>query len=443
MHSIVSVVKVADARGLGRMIATLMLGFWGLPASGQTALGEPEEAIIHYEDSSGLTDPVSQLRTRILRGETMLQHEPHRGYLNSLLKELGISSQSQCLVFSKTSSQNDHIGPATPRAIYFNDQVYIGWVPHGEVIDIVSADPSRGCIFFTLDQTARTQPKISRQSDCIRCHQGPKTSGVPGVLVRSVFTGPDGYPVSQIADFVSGHNSPLSRRWGGWYVTGRVENDTHLGNFSLSDHTPPPSMEPTAYRPVTNLCAYFDVHPYLTLDSDIVALLVLEHQIRMQNLLIRLNYDARLAQGSSRVGDPGNAEARPYAPAAEALLEYMLFRNETPLKGKVSGTSGFTAEFQAVGPRDRQGRSLRDFDLVHRIFRHPCSYLIYSPSFDALPAEVKTYLWSRLDTILEGRDSIPCYATMPLIDRQALIEILEDTKPEYRAWRKAHEPTAS
>ena len=441
MDYILLTLKVAYPRALSRFIASLMPWFCGLPAFGQTALGDPEEATIHYEDTTGLADPVSQLRTRILLGETALQHEPHRGYLDSLLKELGIPNDSQSLVFSKTSSQNDHIGPATPRAIYFNDQVYIGWVPQGEVIDIVSVDPSRGCIFFTLEQTESTRPQFARPSDCIRCHQSPKTSGVPGVLVRSVFTGPDGYPVSQIADFVSGHNSPLSRRWGGWYVTGRVENDTHLGNFLLPDRTPP-SMEPTAYRPVTNLSASFDVRPYLTRDSDVVALLVLEHQIRMQNLLIRLNYDARLAQVASMVSSPRVAETTPYALAAEALLEYMLFRNETPLKGRVSGTFGFAAAFQAVGPRDRRGRSLRDFDLVHRIFRYPCSYLIYSPSFDALPADVKAYLWTRLDTIFAGMDPIPSYSTMPPEERRALREILEDTKPEYKAWRKAHEPTA-
>ncbi len=442
MNHILFTIKAAGRRALGCLVVTLLLGICRFPAFGQTALGEPEEAVIHYQDSSGLSDPISRLQSRIQRGETVLQHEPQRGYLSSLLKELGISSHSQCLVFSKTSSQNTHIGPATPRAIYFNDQVYIGWVPQGEVIDIVSVDPSRGCIFFTLDQTESIRPQFARQLDCIRCHQGPKTSGVPGVLVRSVFTGPDGYPVSQISDFVSGHNSPLSRRWGGWYVTGRIENDAHLGNFFLPDRTPPPSMEPMAYRPVTNLCANFDVNPYLTPDSDVVALLVLEHQIRMQNLLIRLNYDARLAQAASMVSSPRVAETTPYALAAEALLEYMLFRNETPLKGKVSGTSGFSATFQAAGPRDRRGRSLRDLDLTHRIFRYPCSYLIYSPSFDALPDDVKAYLWTRLDTIFAGKDSTQCYATIPLEDRQALREILEDTKPEYSAWRKVHEPAA-
>lgn len=421
-------------------IASITVILCGKLTHAQSALGEPEEAIIHYEDSANLTDPVSQLQRRISNGETQLRHEPGRGYLRSLLKELGISSDSQCLLFSKTSSQNEHIGPTTPRAIYYNDQVYVGWVQQGDVIDLVSVDASKGCIFFTLDQTELVPPRITRQSDCIRCHVGHKTSGIPGVLVRSVFTDPDGHPVTQVADFVSGHHSPLNRRWAGWYATGQLENDTHLGNFFLVDRTRPTSFEPPPYQAVADLRDRFNVDPYLTPHSDVVALLVLEHQIGMQNRLVRLNYDARLNADVSGGHGPGGSGLKPYALAADALLEYMLFRNETQLKGRVTGTSGFAAAFQALGPQDRKGRSLRDFDLVHRIFRYPCSYLIYSPAFDALPSDVKAFLWARLEKILSGTD--PAFANLSCEDRLAIREILEDTKPDYKAWREANPPAS-
>jgi hypothetical protein len=112
----------------------------------------------------------------------------------------------------------------------------------------------------------------------------------------------------------------------------------------------------------------------------------------------------------------------------------MLFRNEAPLAGPVTGTSPFAAEFQKGGPRDAKRRSLRELDLKTRLVRYPCSYLIYSKSFDALPDVMKHYLWLRLEQVLNGQDRSPLYATMSLSDRQAVFEILVETKPEFRQW---------
>jgi hypothetical protein len=118
------------------------------------------------------------------------------------------------------------------------------------------------------------------------------------------------------------------------------------------------------------------------------------------------------------------------------LLEYMLFRNEAPLNGPVSGTSAFAVEFANSGPGDSKGRSLRQLDLQKRLLRYPCSFLVYSSGFDALPREMKEYLWARLAEILGGRDQGANYAGMSREDRQAVFEILRDTKPEFAAWLK-------
>jgi hypothetical protein len=322
----------------------------------------------------------------------------------------------------------------------------VGFVPGGQVIEVASVDPNRGPIFYALEQTAGSSPRFTRGNDCMQCHLGPKTLNVPGLLVRSVHTAANGVPVSQVSEFVNGHNSPLQTRWGGWYVTGTHTGAPHLGNVFCENEYPSAENASTAApsAPLSDLHDRFDTSKYLSPHSDIVALLVLEHQVRMQNLITRANDETRRAlqqkaeQGASSAPDSAWPQQR-FTLAGELLLEYLLFRNEAPLEGPVQGTSGFTTEFEKSGPRDSQGRSLRQFDLKSRLFRYPCSYLVYSTAFDALPAEMRSYLWKRLDQILTGRDQSPTYAGMGLQDRQNVLEILRDTKPEFAEWLLRHQ----
>jgi hypothetical protein len=419
----------------------LLLLTLGLPAFPQRVLEEYEENIVHYSRSDDLADPVSRLQKKIGDGNTKLEYETSRGYLASLLKQLGISAASQTLVFSKTSSQNDHISPKTPRALYFNDEVYIAWAQGGEVIDVAAVDPHKGTVFFTLSQNPVERPRFVRRDDCMRCHLGPKTLNVPGLFVRSNFTAPDGTPLSQITEFVSGHNSPLKDRWGGWYVTGTHANDVHLGNITVPDRQNLDRVNLAAGGNVTRLGDRFDTARYLSPGSDIVALLVLEHQIRMQNYLTRANFETRFALHERRqlkdITGPQYAWTKQRIVAAgEALLMYMLCRDEAALKGEVRGTSTFARDFPRAGPRDRKGRSLRDLDLKTRLFRYPCSFLIYSRAFDALPGEMKAFLYGRLYEILSGKDKSRRYATLSARDRKAILTILLDTKPDFAAWIK-------
>jgi len=408
--------------------------------SGESVLGDAEERIIRYEAADGFADPVSMLQKRLAEGSVRLKFEPGRGYLPSLLEALGIPVLSQGLVFSKTSSQRDHTHPKTPRAVYFNDDVSVGWVPDGPVIDLAAVDPKRGPIFYTLEQSSNTPPRFSRNNDCMRCHLGPKTLNVPGLVVQSVYTSSHGIPVKTVDGFVSGHNSVLEDRWAGWYVSGTHAGASHLGNILITDVNHPELSDPTAGANVTNLHNRFDTNRYLSPHSDIVALLVLEHQVRMQNLITRANYETRYAldeQAQRATNATGTASDWPQqriALAAETLLEYMLYRNEAPLKGPVKGTSAFAVQFERDGPRDSRGRSLRQLDLQTRLARYPCSFLIYAPAFDALPTEMKSYLWQRLKQILTGEDQSAPYATMSPRDRQVIFEILLETKPEFAAW---------
>ena len=385
-------------------------------------LHEAEDRIIHYNEPNHLADPVACLRARLEGRKEKLRFEPARGYLASLLRALRIPVSSQTLVFSKTSLQSELVGPRTPRAVYFNDSVYVSWVPGGSTIDITSTDPEKGPVFYTLDQQAPVQPRFARGEQCFQCHLAPETLNVPGPLVRSMIVAPDGRPLSQVDDFITGDGSRLKDRWGGWYVTATQASFEHLGNsFANQPH-------PTGALP--SLRGRIDTSRYLSPGSDIVALLVLTHQMKMQNLITRANYETRFAL--SQESSPAMINQR-IARVAEPLLQYLLFRNETHLAGPVRGGSPFAGDFQKSGPWDSKHRSLRQLDLETRLMRYPCSYLIYSPAIDALPVQLKTYLWRRLFEILSGEDKSKPYAAMSADDRLAVLEILRDTKPEFAA----------
>jgi hypothetical protein len=401
----------------------------------QTWLDDFQESVIHYDSDTDLKDPIAQLQKRIANREIKLKFEKNRGYLKSLLEALQIPRSSQALVFSKTSSQADWTSARTPRAIYFNDNVYVGWAPEAPQIDLISMDPNKGPIFYVLSKTPEASPAFVRRTDCRLCHQGGKTMFWPGLVAHSVHTTIDGKPLSREVAFSLGHETPISFRWGGWYVTGALRG-AHLGNAFTADPDYPGQMDRLLAGDVKDLKATIDSARYLSASSDVVALLVFEHQTRMHNLLTQANYETCLAlarNASHEIPTSGDPQSR-IGKVGERLLQYMLFLHEAPLDGPVRGMNRFIAEFQRGGPRDSRGRSLREFDLKTRLFRYPCSYLVYSPAFDSLRQEMRNYLWMRLEQILTGREPNEPYASMAESDRATVREILRDTKPEFRAW---------
>ena len=223
------------------------------------------------------------------------------------------------------------------------------------------------------------------------------------------------------------HRTPLEDRWGGWYVTGTKAPRVHLGNVPV--HHAPRSYVRTAVAPaLASVAGAFDANAFLSSHSDVAALLVLNHQAHMMNLLTRLGWESRVAAHEGT-----HAHARVSATARE-LVDYLLFIDEAPLTGALRGGSGFAEQFSAAGPRDKKGRSLRQLDLERRLFQYPCSYMIYTPAFDALPAAAKGAVFARMWTILSGQEKNHAYAQLTPADRQAIVEILRDTKtglPDY------------
>ena len=367
-----------------------------------------------------VSDPVALLNERLRRGEVTLEKNEHSGYLPSVLSALGVSIDSQVLVFSKTSFQAPRINPTNPRAIFFNDSVAVGWVRGGPVMEFVAQDPKQGSIFYTLEQSAAGTPQFERNDTCVMCHVSDATHYVPGLFVGSVFPSINGTTMYGPA-YTTDHRSPFELRWGGWFVTGTHQAMRHMGNAVATDPSDLGAMITPETVHVTNLSGRFDMSGYVSPYSDIVALLVLEHQAQMLNLITRVGWEARVG---------GEVAHRPFASAVEELVDYLLFVDESPLPGPISGPTPFAKRFGDNAPRDTRGRSLRDLDLTRRLLKYPCSYLIYSEAFDALPADAKDAVYQRMWQVLNGRATDARYSALSADDRTAIIEILRDTKKD-------------
>jgi hypothetical protein len=351
------------------------------------------------------------------------------------------------LVFSKTSLQRRRIGPKTPRAIYFSDDVYIGFCWLGEVMEVSAVDTNLGTVFYTLDQERTTAPSFKRRGDsCLICHGSSLTQNVPGHLVRSLFVDTEGFPVLSLGSVLVDHTTPFAQRWGGWYVTGTSGKQMHRGNQSVPARTKEPPADNPHGLNVTDLRSSFTVANYLTPHSDLIALMVLEHQTEMHNRITRASFETRFALYQQEEFDRilgrktkglSESTAKRIATCCEPLLQHLLFAGEAPLTEKVQGTSKFAQEFAAGGPKDKRGRSLRTFDLKRRLFQYPCSYLIYSRAFDALPAEAKDYIYRRLLEVLDGKDHSAEFAHLSAADRKAIREILLETKTGLpKGWKR-------
>jgi hypothetical protein len=315
----------------------------------------------------------------------------------------------------------------------------VGYCQAGDVIELSVSDSQLGTVFYTLNQQDRERPEFARQGDsCLICHGSSRNQGFPSHLLRSIYPDAGGLPIFTMGTHFVDQTTPFEERWGGWYVTGTHGDVNHLGNLIVRGKVQPEAVDNAAGQNVTDLTDRFDTSAYLQPHSDIAALQVLVHQTEMHNRITQLNFQTRLAlwQEASMKQSLGDLDQTHYDStvrrihdAGDDLLEYMLFCGEAPLKSAVTGTSGFAEEFAGRGPRDAQGRSLRDLDLQQRLFRYPCSYLIDSAAFDALPAEGRHYVLERLWEILTGRDASEKFAHLSPADRRAILEILRDTKP--------------
>lgn len=407
--------------------AEILSGLTALDALGQDSFDLPP---IRYSDSIS-KDPVAHLERKIQRGELVLPRDPQFGVLPGLLKELNVPVESQVLVFSKTSLQIHKISPSNPRALYFNDSVYVGYVPGSSILELAANDPDLGAVFYTLDFAPLAEANqgvqlVRDRGQCLSCHATSRTENVPGYLVRSIYPDASGRPRTGTRSYTTDYRSLFQTRWGGWYVTGTHGQMRHLGNAFALDRSDPQKMDLEAGANRSELPSRVQPKLHLQPHSDLVALMVLEHQIRVHNLITKANYEARQAvamdvsmnQALGRdSGYRSESTQRRIQSAASSLADAILMRNESPIEQVVQGTSSFAETFAGQGPFDSQNRSLRQFDLQTRLFRHRLSYLIYTPEFQALPKEILVPLRAHLQEMLRTDEY------------RAEREILEDTLP--------------
>lgn len=417
----------------------VLTGFHLLLASDAVAQLEFENPPIEYSKATP-HDAISELQQKLDAGAAELEFAYKGEYLASLLKHLSIPQSSQMLVFSKTSLQLRRITPQRPRAIYFNDDSYVGWVQGGDVIEISTVDPHLGAVFYTLSTEEVAKPTFIRdQGQCMTCHASSRTEGVPGHLMRSVFPDRTGQPHYGSGTYSTTQASPFEKRWGGWYVTGQHGDLRHMGNLIANKYDRSEDLDRDAAANLETLDSLISTKPYLQPTSDIIPLMVLAHQLEMHNLLTRGNFEARNALHYDGVMNKAlerepdfvsDSTKRRVASAGDKILDCLLFKGEAELISPVKGISTYQSDFEAKGPYDKQQRSLRQFDLQRRLFKYPCSYLIYSSAFDELPKLIKHYVTDKLLGVLNGSPDEDEFNHLSVQDRKNVYEILLETKPE-------------
>ncbi|MEM9383285.1 MAG: hypothetical protein AAGB93_25300, partial [Planctomycetota bacterium] len=324
---------------------------------------DPAWAPTRFDDGPQPTiDRVARLDAALASGRRRLALDGEPVTLIEVLNALDVPASSQLAVFTRSSFQARRISPRRPRAIYFSDDVYVGYVPGSDVIELTAVDPTEGLVFYTLDRAAAV-PRFQRETHrCLQCHAPSRNREMPAHLVRSLHPESSGQPRLRAGSTHVDHATPYAERWGGWYVTGDAGALAHLGNQVLSEGRA--RLEP-ATGAHADLAEVIDVTRYAATTSDVVALLVMEHQTHAQNAIARAGHEARSALDYQRalneaLGDPPGTPVASTGTrldaAAREVVDALLFAGEPPLPAPIGKDSAFAEEFQSRGPRDARGR---------------------------------------------------------------------------------------
>lgn len=386
-------------------------------------------------------DPMSLLMEKIDAGEVTITEENGKPLVERLLRELKLDKDTQVLVFSKTSLQKRAVSYRNPRAIYFNESVYLGWMPNGRV-EVASFDPEIGPLFYFQRQLDDTRSRLFvRTRSCLGCHAGNATNFIPGSLGRSVYPDRTGRVLKGIEDYRrSGHHIPLQDRYGGWFVSGQHGKMRHMGNSIATREDGQVTIDRKRFANLEKLDQFFPTDSYLAPGSDIAALLVFDHQVTMHHRLVEATYRARQALFDSKL-DPMETDVaklaagrsiREFTEGVDKVIDYMLFREEIALP-KVSCDANFRRAFTANKRTDKGGNSLKDLRLDGRIFEHRCSFMIYSPSFEHMPPMLRGAIYDRLHQILTAQAPVKGFEHLGAEERTRIFEILRETKKDLPA----------
>jgi hypothetical protein len=396
-------------------------------ASARAASYEDIDAPPHLYWQRPLKDRFTLLKPALESGQVPLDTSGELPYLRSLLQRLGVPASSQMLVFSTTSLQLSLISPRNPRALYFNEDIYLGFIPGGR-IELISLDPEIGGIFYIFDIPRGAAPlQIERSTRCMNCHAGSDTREVPGIVVKSVIPGPRGGSLTAYRIEETGHQIPFHERFGGWYVTAQGGLTNHHGNQTGQLNAGQLTRFPI--EPGT----LFDFARYPVATSDLLPQLLHEHQAGFVNRVLEASYRARTHLYADK-GKLTPEHAAELDQQADTVVRYLLFTDEPALpSGGVPGATAFKTDFLRTR-RAVQGKSLKDFNLQNRLFEHRCSYMIYSAVFTGLPPEMKQRIYARLKRALTETDD-PLAKHLPAAEKAAIQTILRGTLKDLpRGW---------
>lgn len=417
-----------------------------LPAAVQAQdLSGEEYELVGYNNEAR-DNRVARLAAELASGERQLEWRSERGYFDAFLEALEIDPASQVLVFSKTSLQYQKISWAEPRGLYFNDDTWIGYVLDSDIVEITVLDDKIGPVFYVFHNSRNSRMPFERLNHrCLVCHDsnGTMGGGIPLLLARSALYDFNG---NQLRDYSGVGNTtdqtPFAERWGGWFVTGRHGSMTHLGNVQLPNAAAVEQLDDHLLGNLDTLAGQdlFDTDPYPRATSDIVALMVMEHQLTVLNQLTYVKFKAPAVLARARLQEALQAETWDALPERaqralrrmlDNLLSLLLLQDAITLEAPISGEPQFQAWFEGEGPSAPDGRSLRQLDLQTRLFRYPLSYLVHSQAFASLPGFARDYLWRELAALLQGNETHPALAHVTAAERSATLDILRATQPDF------------
>lgn len=413
-----------------RLLAALFL----LPLAGFAAPEMAKETVIEFKAEPHLylahqpEDRFTKLLPALTSGEVKLDTSGDKAFLTSLLKALDIPVSSQLLVFSASSLQSEIINPRNPRALYFNEDTYVGFVPGGKV-EVISMDPTHAAIFYIFDRLTPGGPLpfIGRSEKCFNCHAGNATHRVPGLIAESVLPMLSGASLETYRRDEQGHQIPLEKRFGGWHLTGGHHlGETHANLMGATRSSG--NFEKVAVEPGK----MWDLERHLLPTSDILPNLVHEHQIGFENRVFHAAYTLRQVTAQSRLPSATKPELEKHA---EVLARYILFVDEAKLPRQgIEGDTAFIRDFQRNKKAATSGASLKDFDLKNRIFKYRASYMLYTESWQMLPKELKERVYYKMAEGLRDQNPNPAYAHLPADEKRAIRSILKETLPGLPGW---------
>ncbi len=367
---------------------------------------------------------------KIQEGALQLDTRDDKAFLRSLMAALDIPISSQILVFSASSLQSEIINPRNPRALYFNEDTYLGFVPGGKV-EVISMDPTHAAMFYIFDRLlpGGPVPTIARSQKCFNCHAGSATRRVPGLIAESLLPMASGASLETYRRDEQGHQIPLDQRFGGWHLTGGHHlNPTHANLMGVT--TGAGKFDKVPAEPGQ----MWDLDRHLLPTSDILPHLVHEHQLGFENRVFHAAYTVRQLRGGERGPLPTSAKAE-LEKLADELARYILFTDEAKLpSGGIEGDATFMSDFARNRRATHTGLALKDFDLKTRLFKHRASYMLYTESWQKLPTELMDRVYYKMAEGLREQNASAIGAHLPPSEKRAIRTILKETLPGLPAW---------